>query len=277
MTPSADLSGPSGFHLTGGAPDRYEQYVAPVMAPFVDALVDSAGLEPGDTVLDLACGTGFAARIAAARVGPTGRVHGADPNEEMLRLATALRPHLYPDIEFTAAPADRLPHDDALFDVVLCQQGAQFFPDLVAALTETARVTRPGGRFAATTWTHLDRSPYLAAQHETLRQHAGPATGADYLEAFACTGDVLSAALRKAGFHDATARVLTLDVTLPPLAAFAAGHLSALPWGRQLVAAHGEQALREAGRTLAERFADRAAPDGTVTLPFTATLTTAIR
>ncbi|WP_338698066.1 methyltransferase domain-containing protein [Streptomyces sp. Q6] len=267
----------AGFHLTGNAPERYERYVAPIMAPFVTALVDSAGLAPGDSVLDLACGTGFTARLAAARVGPTGRVHGADVNAAMLTVALAHRPHLYPDIEFTEAPAEHLPYDDDLFDAVLCQQGVQFFPDLATALGEAARVTRPGGRFAATTWTHPDRSPYFTAQHEAVDRYAGPDAATDFTAAFRCTGDVVAEALHKAGFHDATSRVLTLDVTLPPLAGFAAGHLSALPWGRRIAEAHGEQALKETGRVLAARFADRTSPDGTVTLPFTATLTTATR
>ncbi|MFI6881023.1 class I SAM-dependent methyltransferase [Streptomyces sp. NPDC050400] len=266
-----------GFRLTGSAPERYEQYVAPLMAPFVTALVDGVGLNPGDTVLDLACGTGFVARLAAARVGPTGRVHGADASPDMLGVATAHRPHLYPDIEFTPASADRLPYDDASFDAVLCQQGAQFFPDLVAALTQAARVTRPGGRFAATTWTDLSASPYFLAQHEVITRYAGAEAAAPYTEAFRCTGDVLTEALHKAGFQDATTRTLTLDVTLPPLATHAAGHLSAIPWGVRIAQEHGPEALAEAGRAIADRFTHRTAPDGTVTLPFTATLVTATR
>src|SRR5689334_22349227 len=138
-----------GFQLRGSAPERYEQYLAPIMTPFVTALLDAVDLCPGDTVLDLACGTGFAARAPAAHVGPAGRVHGADVNEAMLKVAVAHHPRHYPDIEFTAAPADDLPYPDATFDAVVCQQGAQFFPDLTAALKETARVTRPEGRFAA--------------------------------------------------------------------------------------------------------------------------------
>ncbi|WP_237551729.1 class I SAM-dependent methyltransferase [Streptomyces sp. cg28] len=277
MTDAADaapVSVPvSGFRPTGSAPERYEQYVAPLMAPFVTALVDAAGLCPGDTVLDLACGTGFTARLAAARVGPAGRVHGTDVSPGMLRVAVAHRPHLYPDIEFAEAPADRLPHADGTFDAVLCQQGAQFFPDLTAVCAEAARVTAPGGRFAATTWSHLDRSPYFLAQRETLADHAGEQAAADFTRAFAVTGDVLTTALRRTGFREVESRPTTLDVTLPPLVDYVPGHFSALPWS----ALAEPDALRTAGHVFAARFADLAAPDGSVTLPFTATLTTAVR
>lgn len=99
----------TGFQLKGSAPERYEQYAAPFMAPFVEAVLDAVDLFPGAKVLDLACGTGFAARAAAARVGPAGRVSGADVNDGMVRVARERAPRMYPDIAFTAAPADKLP------------------------------------------------------------------------------------------------------------------------------------------------------------------------
>lgn len=263
-----------GFQLKGTAPERYEQYVAPIMAPFVTALLDAVDLCPGATVLDLACGTGFAARAAAAQAGPTGRVFGADVNEEMLRIATTHHLRHYPDIEFTTASADHLPYPDASFDAVVCQQGAQFFPDLTAALTETARVTRPHGRLAATTWAPAAlTSPYFAAQHEVIREYGGPEPAASFAAAFACTADDLTASLRTAGFHDAETHELTFDIALPPLADFAPGHLSVLPWAQQILDKDGPEALTAAGEALTARLT----AEGTATFSFTATLTTATR
>ncbi|GKQ36991.1 class I SAM-dependent methyltransferase [Streptomyces sp. A012304] len=261
----------TGFHLKGSAPERYEHYVAPLMAPFVTALVDAADLFPGATVLDLACGTGFAARAAAAQAGPTGRVAGTDVDEAMLKVAVALHPRLYPDIEFTAAPADDLPYADETFDAVLCQQGTQFFPDLDAALREAARVTRPGGRFTATVWTDLDASPYFAAQHRAIERYGGPEPAAAFKRAFD-TADRLTTALARAGFHGPTGRELTVPITLPPLEDYVPGHLSATCWGRTLTETAGEEALVRAADAL------RAAlPGDTSTFPFTATLVTALR
>ncbi|MFJ6727791.1 class I SAM-dependent methyltransferase [Streptomyces sp. NPDC091281] len=261
----------TGFHLKGSAPERYEHYVAPLMAPFVTALVDAADLFPGATVLDLACGTGFAARAAAAQAGPTGRVAGTDADEGMLKVAVDRHPRLYPDIEFTAAPADDLPHPAAVFDAVLCQQGAQFFPDLDAALRETARVTRPGGRFAATVWSRPEASPYFAALYEVVLAHGGPEAGTQYLSAFHAA-DRLTAALTRAGYHRVTRRELTYTVALPPLEEYVPGHLSAIPWGRVLTESGGPEALARAADAL------RAAlPAGTTAFPFSATLVTAVR
>ncbi|MDQ0960817.1 SAM-dependent methyltransferase [Streptomyces sp. B4I13] len=261
----------TGFHLKGSAPERYEHYVAPLMAPFVTALVDAADLFPGATVLDLACGTGFAARAAAAQAGPTGRVAGADLNEAMLKIAQACHPRLYPDIEFTAAPADDLPYPDATFDAVLCQQGAQFFPDLDAALTETARVTRPGGRFAATLWARLDDSPYFMAQYRTLEQYDGQEAAAGFRAAFHAA-DRVTAALDRAGFRSTARRDLTFAIDLPPLDDYIAGHLSSIPWGQTLVDTAGDEALTRAAETIRAQL-----PASTTTFPFTATLVTAVR
>ena len=266
----------SGFQLSGSAPERYERYVAPIMAPFVEAVVDAVDLFPGATVLDLACGTGFAARVAAARVGPAGRVFGADPNDAMLKVAEAHHPRMYPDIEFTVAPADQLPYADDTFDAVVCQQGAQFFPDPDAALAETARVTRPGGHFAATTWASLDKSPYFAAQHRAITEHGGPEAAASFTAAFS-SAERLTASLRQAGFQQVTPREVTFGIALPPLADYAANHLSALPWGQTITETGGQEALTSAGRTVHALLKDHTAPDGTATLSFTSTLITAIR
>ncbi|GGY15250.1 class I SAM-dependent methyltransferase [Streptomyces anandii] len=267
----------SGFQLKGSAPERYEQFVAPIMAPFVTALLEAVELYPGATVLDLACGTGFAARTAAAQVGPAGRVHGADINEGMLKVAEARHPRMYPDIEFTAASADRLPYPDATFDAVVCQQGAQFFPDLDAALAEAARVTRAGGRFAATVWADRSLCPLFAAQYEVIRDYGGQQAAESFAAVSALTADRLTTALRTAGFEDPATREVTFGITLPPPAEYAPAQLSILPWGQDILDAHGEETLAEAGRAVADRLADRTAADGTVTLPFTTILATAVR
>ncbi|MFF1770820.1 class I SAM-dependent methyltransferase [Streptomyces sp. NPDC058249] len=267
----------TGFQLKGSAPERYEQYAAPFMAPFVTAILDAADLFPGAKVLDLACGTGFAARAAAARVGPAGRVSGADVNNGMIRVAREHAPRMYPDIEFTAAPADKLPYEDATFDAVVCQQGVQFFPDLDAAFAETARVTRPGGRFAATAWVPRDLIPYFVAQYEAVREYGGPELAADYEGAFSGTAERLTTALRTAGFHDVTAHQVTFGVAFPPLAEYAPGQLSSTSWGQAIVDKAGDDALVRAGRAVHAHLADRTAPDGTATLPFTTNLVTGVR
>ncbi|OIJ95583.1 class I SAM-dependent methyltransferase [Streptomyces monashensis] len=267
---------PTDVHRASDGPDQYAVHSAPIMRPFVAELLDAVDLAPGATVLDLACGTGFAAHAAAALTGPTGRVCGADIDEGMIRVAREQHPRLYPDIDFTVAPADHLPYETAVFDAVVCQQGTQFFPDLGAAFAETARVTRPTGRFATTVWAPVDRQPYFLAQRRALEEYGGPDAPGYFARAFARTADQLTEALRTAGYHGTAHREVTLGITLPPLAGYVPGHLAAL-WGGLITRAGGRQALTAAARLVLDQLADRTARDGTATLPFTVTLVTATR
>jgi len=267
----------SGFQLKGSAPERYERYAAPFMTPFVEAILDAVDLCPGAKVLDLACGTGFAARAAAARVGPSGRVSGADVNADMIATAAEHAPRMYPDIEFTVASAERLPYEDAAFDAVVCQQRVQFFPGLEEAFAEAARVTRPGGRFAATAWAAKELIPYFVAQYEAVEEYGGKELTVNYEGAFSGTPERLSTALRGAGFHEVAVRQITFGIALPPLDTYAPGQLSSTSWGQAIVDTAGEEALLRAGRAVHTRLAGHTAPDGTATLPFTANLLTGIR
>ncbi|MFI9809900.1 class I SAM-dependent methyltransferase [Streptomyces sp. NPDC052301] len=263
-------------HRSSEGPEGYDVHSAPIMGPFVAELLDAADLGPGDTVLDLACGTGFVAHAAAPLVGPAGRVFGADIDEGMIRVARDHHPRLYPDIAYTVAPADRLPYEAAVFDAVVCQQGAQFFPDLTAALTETARVTRPDGRFAATVWAPVERQPYFLAERRAIQEYGGPDTIRHFDKAFTCTAERLATALGAAGYRDIAHREVTFGIALPPLDTYAHDHLSAL-WGSLITAAGGAEALTRAAGLVRDELADHTAADATATLPFTAILVTATR
>ncbi|MER6010845.1 class I SAM-dependent methyltransferase [Streptomyces bluensis] len=101
-----------------------------------DLLLDMTAPQPGDRVLDVACGTGLVSRLFAGRVA---EVVGVDVTEEM---ADQARPHLS---RLVMAPAENLPFEEDEFDLVVCRQGVQFM-DLPAAVEEMVRVVRPGGR-----------------------------------------------------------------------------------------------------------------------------------
>ena len=89
MTSDDDLSYRS---YTGTAAENYERYFVPAIAvPVSAALLESAALQPGERVLDVACGTGVIARRAAERVGPTGTVTGFDLAPDMIEVARAGR------------------------------------------------------------------------------------------------------------------------------------------------------------------------------------------
>ena len=132
------------FQLQGDAAERYERWAVPfVVGPWVPGLLDLAALRPGERVLDIATGTGLVARLAARRVTPGGTVIGLDLNEGMLKAAERLP--LPPDlaIGWRQGSALALPLFDGAFDVVLCQQGLQFFPDRLKDSAKSAGFWRP--------------------------------------------------------------------------------------------------------------------------------------
>jgi arsenite methyltransferase len=107
-------------------------------------------VRPGQAVLDLGCGAGFDAFIAAQLVGPEGRVAGVDLSPEMLAVADAGRIESgFPRIDFREAAIEALPFLDNSFDVALSNGVLNLIPDKPAALREVFRVLRPGGRLQA--------------------------------------------------------------------------------------------------------------------------------
>jgi SAM-dependent methyltransferase len=231
---------------------------------------------PGQAVLDVACGTGFTARAAAARVGPTGRVVGADINPGMLQVAATRSAGLLPTIQWHQASADDLPFPEAAFDAVVCQQGLQFFPDLQAAVTEAARVTRKGGRVAATAWSPLERSPYFEALFRAVEEIIGPQAGTLFTDAFGGSPDRVTAAFRAAGLGEVEAREVAADIRLPSIVEFVPGHLTATRWGVAVADARPDGVELAAG-SMVKLLATRTAPDGSVTAPFASLLVTGSR
>jgi demethylmenaquinone methyltransferase/2-methoxy-6-polyprenyl-1,4-benzoquinol methylase len=116
---------------------------------------DMAALEPGDSALDVATGTGDLAVELASRVGPEGEVVGSDFSERMLELAREKAPGL----RFEHGNALALPYDDDSFDAATVGFGARNFSDLPQGLREMTRVVRPGGRVVILEITTPERPP----------------------------------------------------------------------------------------------------------------------
>ena len=255
----------TSFNPEGSVPERYERVVAPLMAPFVTEAVSSLVPRPGESVLDLACGTGFVARSLRNAVGRTGRIVGADLNPGMLGVAAARSADGEP-IEWCRAPADRLPFADDVFDAVVCQQGLQFFPDLAGAVREIARVCRPEGRLFATVWSHREQSPYFAAQYAAINRLAGTDEFPPFAHAIWDSPLGLVETLRAVGFAAVEAHEVILDVTLPPLADFAVDHLRCLPWSAALVEERPD-ASDVVLRTMSDLLVDHVLDDGSIRVP----------
>ncbi len=265
------MGGSSGFQLQQDAAERYQRETAVFMRPMVDGMLAGAGVGPGMRVLDLACGPGIAALAASDLVGPTGHVTGVDVNPGMLAVARRSGPTAAP-VEWVEASAMDLPFDDDRFDVVVAQQGVQFFPDLDLAVAEMTRVTRPGGTVAATSWTPMDTSPYLHAQYVALREAVGEEGTATLAAAFDLTGERLEQAWARSGMAAVARTVLAPPVTLPPLADYVPRHFRATPWGAAFDALDPGAQDRLVAR-MVDLLADHTV-DGVVTVPFSTWLVT---
>jgi ubiquinone/menaquinone biosynthesis C-methylase UbiE len=192
------------WQVAGNAAETYEKDLVPaIFAPWAPLVVDLAHPQEGDPVLDVACGTGIVARTLASCVGPSGAVAGVDLNPGMLKVARRVSSHSAAQIEWHEASADKLPFSDALFNVVCCQLGLQFFPDRATALREMRRVQVPGGRLAVMVWREIHESPGFAVLAEALERHIGRAAAAIMRAPFGLSdSEELTALVRAGGFHD---------------------------------------------------------------------------
>jgi SAM-dependent methyltransferase len=243
----------SGFQVGPDAPRFYEEQVGRFMVPFASALV-TATVAAGDAVLDVACGTGFATRAAAAIAGAGARVEGSDLNPAMVAHARTVADGSGADLRWREASALELPYGDGEFDAVICQQGLQFFPDPAAGVEEMIRVTRSGGRVGVTVWAPSELSPFLHHETEMLAQYGGGAPAR-----WSATEQQLRDWFAGAGAADVSVELLTIDVELPPVRSYVPEHLLALPWSadfRALPQARRSAALAALDSELAEHRTD---------------------
>lgn len=184
------------FQISLSQAEAYEQHFVPALfGQWAPALLDLAGVAPGDRVLDVACGTGVVAREAAGRTGAPGRVVGLDLNPAMVEVAARVRP----DLDWRQGDAQALPFPDDSFDAVLCQSAIFFFPDPDQALREMARVTAPGGVVAIQTYAALAEQPGYGPFVGSVVRHAGEATRGPLSTYWTWGLDVLGAALARTG------------------------------------------------------------------------------
>jgi SAM-dependent methyltransferase len=189
----------TSVQISKNAAEVYEDFFVPALfRQFAGPVADCLALRPGQSVLDVGCGTGVLAREALARVLPGGSVTGLDSNEAMLAVAQRLAPAL----GWRAGSADSLPFDSAAFDAVGCQFALMFFPDRVAALREMWRVLRPGGHLAVAVWAPLAASPGYAAMAVLLERLFGATVAAALRAPFVLGGeDKVLTLFREAGIE----------------------------------------------------------------------------
>jgi ubiquinone/menaquinone biosynthesis C-methylase UbiE len=217
------------WQVAGSAPEVYERELVPaVFGVWAPILVELVQPRPGERVVDVACGTGIVARIAAMSVSPTGAVVGVDLNPGMLSVARSVAPTK--SIQWEEASADKLPFPKGSFDVVYCQLGLQFFPDRAAALREMRRVIGAGGRLALMVWRGIHESPGFAVLAEALERHVGQAAAAIMRAPFGLSNaDELKALVRAAGFQNVAIQQQSRTVRFPSVERFVLSYVAGSP------------------------------------------------
>src|SRR5215207_5035268 len=217
------------FEAYGGtAAENYERHFVPAIgAPLAVKLVEIAALTTGERVLDVACGTGVVARLAAEKVSATGLVTGLDINPGMLAIAQSVSSdHTILDWHESAAEATGLP--DAGYDAALCQMGLQFFADRHAALGEIRRVLAPGGRLVASV--PGPTPSVFQILERALRDHVSPDAAKFVTAVFSLhEPPELKLLLMDAGFNDIAVIRETAALRLPAPAEFLWQYVSSTP------------------------------------------------
>jgi ubiquinone/menaquinone biosynthesis C-methylase UbiE len=213
----------------------YDEYLVPgLFTGWARRAVELARLRPGDSVLDVACGTGIGARTAL-EVGTSGRIVGLDIDAGCIEYARRQSQERGDAIEWRCASAIELPFDDGSFDACLCVHGLQFFPDPVKALREMHRVLKGGGRLVALTWGALEENKGHYAAVQALEKRRIDATAAKRAFSIA-NGDRLRALAAQAGFANAEVRVESGTTNFPSREAFFTGMVEGSPSTRHALA-----------------------------------------
>ncbi|BCX03467.1 MAG: ubiquinone/menaquinone biosynthesis methyltransferase [Candidatus Roseilinea sp.] len=199
----------------------YEQFIVPTFfIPWTPVLLKYARPRLGERVLDLACGTGIVARHVAPIVGANGKVTALDVSPAMLEVARNLPAPVGALIEWREGNAVDLPLADGAFDLVLCQQGFQFFADRAAAAREMRRVLAPSGRVALSVWQALDHHPFYLALFEAMaRQLDAPVAALAMAFSFG-DAEEMRALLSAAGLSEVGITPESLTIRFPSLDRF---------------------------------------------------------
>lgn len=199
---------------------RTADLFAEVTRPVSEWMVAQLHPQPGQTIVDLAAGTGDTGFLAADAVRPGGRVLITDGAEAMIEVARARGKALgIENAEFRTMELEWIDLSAATVDGITCRWGVMLLADPEAALQEIRRILRPGGRFALAAWDEPARNPWLTEVNRVLVElgHTQPPEpGLPGPFAFSRPGHI-EELLLNAGFEDVVVDAVDFDVTAKDL------------------------------------------------------------
>jgi SAM-dependent methyltransferase len=249
---------------SGAAWVAREDFQNAALAPHTEAMLAVAAVQPTDRVLDVGCGTGDTTRQAARRA-PDGHALGVDLSTAMLaRARSRAEAEGLTNVTFEQADAQVAPFPDAHFDVVISRFGVMFFSDPVAAFTNLARATRPGGRLAVVTWQPPAGNEWVELPRDVLAVGRElPPLAEDVPGPFGLADpDRFRRILTDAGWTDMRLDDVAVPYEYGAEPATAARHASEIGVLRELLDGLDEQRTAQAMDALTTAMAEHATPHG---------------
>ena len=197
---------------------KYSDTICAMFMPLTRALVEHAGIHEGQSVLDVAGGTGEPSLSIAEIVGPKGSVTCTDAVNEMVETARSeAQRRGITNVQFRQCTADALPFPSDSFDVTVSRLGAMFFPDPVAAVREMLRVTKPNGSLALAVWHKSELNPFCYVVTGVIDRHINPgAVDPDAPNAFRfAEPGKLAGVMTEAGASDVKEHVVKFNLEAP--------------------------------------------------------------
>lgn len=211
--------------------------------------------QPGQTILELAAGTGETGFAAARAIGPSGQLISTDFAPEMVAAARSESHRLgLANVEHREMDAERMDLEDDSVDGVLCRWGYMLMADPARALAETRRVLRADGRLSLSVWGAPERNPWASVPARALREHTGaPAPDAHDPGIFAMADpDRVRSLVRDAGFGEPRLEEVEVSWRFDDFDAYWR-YVTELAGGIAMVLQTMRETDREAVRTMVER------------------------
>jgi len=216
--------------FAGSVPALYDRYLGPlIFEPYAADMTARVAAGAPRSILETAAGTGILTH-ALARVLPEAGITATDLNQPMLDFAAA-RPGVE-RVVWRQADAQNLPFGENLFDIVVCQFGAMFFPDRTAAYREARRVLKPGGRFLFSVWDRIAENDFAAVVTDAVAAWLPAGSPLPFLaripHGYHDVG-VIESELRRAGFTRFAAEIVVKQSRAPSPREPAIGYCEGTP------------------------------------------------